>query len=209
MHPRNKSLVIISSFGTWFRSQAFTFEGPRAGLQCWRSDRISSGETRGAEIVQQFSARQDSMVSVIVSDDGVNIKFPRQDAGHGQQNVRNPRLGNMAERQCESHILYHPTEKFTLKTDGRFSASVTEVTIHRALLESLPLLQDLKSSTNDGTPAQVDLPCSLWGLVSLLVLLEGSVTVKEWFGGDPEHQDANLPSMTLQVQHCKLFSAHS
>ena len=132
----------------------------------------------------------DDMVRVDISDEGVIIRFAPDEPGAR-------RLDSMAERQCKRHILAHPSEQFSLKTDGRFPASVIAVTIDGALLERLPLLQDVRSSTNNVEPAEMEL---LWGLVSLLILLEGSVGVEEWFGGDPRLLAASLPGSTLLVR---------
>ena len=36
--------------------------------------------------------------------------------------------------------------------------------------------------------------------MSLLILLEGTVSVEEWFGGDPADSDPSLPGSTLLVR---------
>ena len=105
-----------------------------------------------------------------------------------------------AERQCRAHIAAHPTDEFTVKMNGRLPAPLTEVAFQSSLVEKLPYLCDVQHSTNSNKPAEVELPCPLWGLVSLLILLEGSVGVEEWFGGDPETLDASLPGHTLLVR---------
>ena len=65
-------------------------------------------------------------------------------------------------------------------------------------MEELPLLQDISQNTSPSTDAHADLelPCSVWGIVSLLLLLEGSVKLAHWFGGDCDH---SLPAQTLLV----------
>lgn len=108
-----------------------------------------------------------------------------------------------AEHQCRIHIASHPTKQFSLKFDGCFPGPAVEVTIKHSLLQQLPLLKDVQSSTHggEGTSTQVDLPCTVWGLVSLLILL-GGVGMEEWFGGDASNQGPSLPANTLLVRHC-------
>ena len=71
-----------------------------------------------------------------------------------------------------------------------------------SLVQQLPLLEDVQSSTTggDGKRAPAELPSTVWGLVSLLILLGGGVGVEEWFGGDPALQDPSLPANTLLVR---------
>ena len=138
------------------------------------------------------------MVRVDISDEGVSIGFAQDEPG-------TQHLDSIAERQCKSYILAHPLELFSLKTDGRIPASDVAVTIYGTLMERLPLLHDVRSSTNNVEHAEMELPCPLWGLMSLLVLLEGSVGIEEWFGGDPRLMAASLPGHTLLV---RLYDVH-
>ena len=89
-----------------------------------------------------------------------------------------------------------------VKFDGCLTTPAVEVTIKCSLVQQLPLLKDVQSSTPDGegTSTPTDLPCTVWGLLTLLILLGGSVGVEEWFGGDPSLQDPSLPANTLLVR---------
>lgn len=71
-------------------------------------------------------------------------------------------LGSLAaERQCRAHIASHPTYEFKLKTDGHFPAPQMEVSFSSGLLEQLPLLQDVRNTTEGQKSAPLELPCSL------------------------------------------------
>jgi hypothetical protein len=64
------------------------------------------------------------------------------------------------------------------------------------MVEKLPLLLDISKSTSSKqlAAAQLELPCSVWGFVSLLLLLEGNVKLSHWFRADT---DTSLPTQTL------------
>lgn len=106
---------------------------------------------------------------------------------------------NSAHRQCLLHMVAFPPSTFDCETSGKFSSPRTEVTLQRAVLEKLPILLDIANSTTadeGGTSTELELPCSVWGFVSLLLLLEGSMKPGHWFGGDSE---PSLPAQTLLV----------
>jgi hypothetical protein len=81
---------------------------------------------------------------------------------------------------------------------GGLSASRTKITLQRAMLEKLPVLLQVFNSTSgeQQTTAQIQLPCSVTGFVSLLLVLEGNVKLRPWFRGD---SDTSLPTQTLLV----------
>jgi hypothetical protein len=91
-----------------------------------------------------------------------------------------------------------PPTTFDCDTSGKMSAPRTEVILQRAMLGTLPLLVNLSKSTSskEQATAQLELPCSVWGFVSLLLLLEGNVKLSHWFQGDC---DTTLPIQTLLV----------
>ena len=104
-----------------------------------------------------------------------------------------------------------PPQNFDVELAGRASMPSTEVVIKRCLLEKIPLLRDISSNTSDvkGVSeaehpmggAEIELPCSVWGLVSLLLLLlEGCVVVKDWFEANWQTNDPSLPAQTLEVR---------
>lgn len=113
---------------------------------------------------------------------------------------------NSAYRQCWGHLMSKPGLEFDVEVTGRASAPGTEVVIQWSLLEKLPLLHDIASNTSsaeasaDEQGVEMLLPCSVWGLVSLLVLLEGRVTVRQWFESDWPANDPSLPAQTLEVR---------
>lgn len=122
-------------------------------------------------------------------------------------------------RQLSSMLCYSdaPTEsriRFEMLKEKQ--GPVIKLYVSREVLPQLPLLADIGSCTQtdpdsvnttegvsrDGnvTPA-----CSAWGLVSLVLLMEGEVEVEEWFGspdGDPA-----LPAATLEVRLIKPAAA--
>ena len=134
-----------------------------------------------------------------LSNGRVVIRFAHPD---GAAQAAQHELGSLAaERQCRAHIARHDlTDRVSVRLDRHVPAPVTEVIFEEAFVEQLPLLREVQDSTDAAKGSHVQLPCSSWGLVSLLILLEGSVGVEEWFGGDPETLDASLPGHTLQVR---------
>ena len=79
--------------------------------------------------------------------------------------------------------------------------------MQRGLLEKLPLLHDIAKSTDSvscaSTPQQAAdmmLPCSVWGLISLLLVAEGAVGVQQWFGSGSADCDPSLPAQTLEAR---------
>lgn len=120
---------------------------------------------------------------------------------------------NSAHRQCWLHIVSHAPREFSVTMTGNSKSPKTEVHIESALLNQLPLLCDAQAcasasaptatsgsgNTSQSNPAALQLPCSVWGLVSLLLLLEGSMTVAQWFDSDKPEADAALPAQTLEV----------
>jgi hypothetical protein len=105
---------------------------------------------------------------------------------------------NSAHRQCVQRMVAVPPANFDCEISGKVSAPRTEVILQRAMLEKLPLLLDISKSTSSKqqAAAQLELPCSVWGFVSLLLLLEGNVKLSHWFRADT---DTSLPTQTLLV----------
>lgn len=93
---------------------------------------------------------------------------------------------NAAQIQCWCRMLASPPREFDVKMTGSVSTPVTEVVLTGALVKLMPLLNEIDSSTVAKQQSQSDeessgkqisdfrLPCSVWGMVSLLLLLEGS-----------------------------------
>lgn len=112
---------------------------------------------------------------------------------------------NSAYNQCWTHLMCHPPRQFDVKPCGSAAAPQTDVAINSSLLAQLPLLLDVSQSTEQPKPDKkrtfMRLPCSVWGLVSLLVLLEGGVTIDSWFRRDRDARDldASLPAQTMKA----------
>jgi putative effector of murein hydrolase LrgA (UPF0299 family) len=102
-----------------------------------------------------------------------------------------------AHRQCLLRMGTVPPRTFTCVTEGNMSAPRAEIILQRSVLETVPLLLEMSNSTsNRQITSQLELPCSVWGFVSLLLLLERNVKLKRWFGSSG---DTFLPSQTLLV----------
>jgi hypothetical protein len=108
---------------------------------------------------------------------------------------------------------------------GSVSYPLIEITISSqgALLQQLPLLHEVDSSTssskehnqseeeieasyNGRQTADFMLPCPVWGMVSLLLLLDGT-PMKPWFGDTSS--DPGLVQHTLQVLNSCIFDTCS
>jgi hypothetical protein len=187
---------------------------------------VACGNDTDATQSDQYSAPGDGALQqgrfkakVHFEGDGVRVVVVQPaDASAAER-----RAYNSAHRQCTLHLVSHAPTLFDVETSGKLSCPVTEVHIKAELLQKLPLLQDVSKSTADveSEPHQnrtkklvedseeqdsgheyVDtaLPCSVWGLVSLLLLLlEGEVEVEEWFDSGKPESDAALPAQTLEV----------
>ena len=53
----------------------------------------------------------------------------------------------------------------------------------------------------------MQLPCSVGGLMSALLLLEGKVSLQQWFETDWPAKDTSLPTQTLVVRALNSFYA--
>lgn len=125
----------------------------------------------------------------------------------------NRKLYHSAQRQCCSRLMMDPPQAFDVDVSGSVSAPTITVTIEKSLMEKLPLLATIGNSTVDEDEddlmpeeseenvkaTQVELPCTVWALVSLLVLLEGNVSCQQWFQGTVSDSDASLPAQTVEV----------
>ena len=121
---------------------------------------------------------------------------------------------NSAHRQCLLHFVSRPAKQFKFVMSGDTSAPVVEVVVQRGLLEKLPLLHDIADSTDadcietesdtqaweTAGKACIMLPCSVWGLVSLLLVAEGAVSVQQWFGSGSADCDPSLPAQTFEAR---------
>ena len=155
-------------------------------------------------------------VNVFFSSAGVRVAV--QLPGPVDASAR--RAYNSGQRQCCNHLLSHPPKGFDVEVSGGLSAPVIEVKIQPCLLQQLPVLADIHSAgtsisgstcdpddefasrtEQETAPASIELPCSIWGLVSLLIFTEG-VSLRRWFQGNAPDCDPSLPVQTLEVCCC-------
>jgi hypothetical protein len=104
----------------------------------------------------------------------------------------------LAQRQCVQRILATAPSTFDCELSGKGSAPRTKLILQRAMFEKLPLLLDISKSTSNEQQesAQLELPCSVLGFVSLMFLLEGQLKPSALVQGD---SDTSLPTQTLLV----------
>jgi hypothetical protein len=135
--------------------------------------------------------KQKAKCSISFENDKVHLVVEQPDRAAAQRY-------NSAQMQCLQHMVDSPPTTFDCEISGRVSAPRTEVILQRAMVEKLPLLLDITQSTSSARQAaiELELPCSLWGFVSLLLLLEGNMKLNHWFRGD---RDTALPTQTLLV----------
>jgi hypothetical protein len=117
---------------------------------------------------------------------------------------------SLARSHCLQLMAESPPKTFECETSGEVFGPSTKVIVQETMLEKLPLLLDISTSTSskEQAAAPLELPCSVWGFVSLLLLLEGSAKPSHWFRADC---DASLPAQILVVcpHGCKsTASAH-
>lgn len=136
------------------------------------------------------------------NEDGARIRVARPEAATQLQR----QISFHAFTKCWKHLEAHPTTEFILQLLGSPSQPEYEVFISQRLLCQLPLLHDISCSTdqsadtcaNASSATAMKLFSVFWGFISLLVLIEGQVTVEEWFG-DPSAFNETLPAQTLEA----------
>jgi hypothetical protein len=135
---------------------------------------------------------------------------------------RNWKLYNSVKHQCRNLLENFPSQLFDVAVAGSLASPDTiAVTIEQILVDKLPLLHSVGSDTGDLEDGRtvivegaqivkatdVDLPFSVWALVSLLILLEGKVSCKPLFQCTGQDSDATLPAQALQVFGLPLCNA--
>jgi hypothetical protein len=110
------------------------------------------------------SFKNDKVYMVVEEPDDADKE--RNDSAHGQ---------------CLLRMVAYPPTLFDFETSGKVATPRIEIILQRAMLEKLPLLLDITESTSSKriADAPLELPCSVWGFVSLLLLLEGNVKLSE------------------------------
>ena len=155
-----------------------------------------------------------SSVLVSFTSANVSIVFQNKDAADGAD-VHKAAYAS-AQRQCMSQILSSSPKGFELQTTGSIAAPVTQtVILQRELVTELPILlvaSDTNAAKqqegNDGEessqkPIEMSLPCSVWGFVSLLLVLDGCFTedkILQPSSLDGEPAAAGLPLEAMEVR---------
>lgn len=122
-----------------------------------------------------------------------------------------------ASQQCIERLLQHPPATFHAELKGTNREPHLEVVLQTSAVKLLPLLSDIHeeaiaSEQPDGVTVPFNPPCSVWSLVTVLLLLEGDVTIEAWLG-NLEH-DVTLAARTLEVRpnlhlNSRYCAAHS
>lgn len=174
-----------------------------------RSTMASAAAQTPATSTAPRSSDSPFKVTVLFSSAGVRVVV--RQPGPAEASAR--RAYNSGQRQCCNHLLSQPPKGFDVEVSGGFSAPVVEVKIQPCLLQQLPVLADIAGSTEDAgaeslakqeetEPAEInlELPCSIWGLVSVLIIIEG-VSLRRWFRSNAPDCDPSLPVQTLEVRY--------
>lgn len=148
-------------------------------------------------------------VSVFFSSDGIRVVLKQPAPADTYARAR--KVYNSAQRQCCNHMLSEPPKNFDVEVYGGMVAPIIDVKIQPCLVQHLPVLAEIAASTSpagdecsereeqEADPAEIELPCSIWGLVSLLIFTEGGVSLKRWFQSSAPDCDPSLPVQTLEV----------
>jgi hypothetical protein len=107
-----------------------------------------------------------------------------------------------ASQQVIEQLLAHPTTTFYAELRGTNAEPHVNVVLKSSAIKALPLLADIHDEAcvadQERVTVPFDPPCSVWSLVTVLLLLEGAVTIDGWLG-NVEH-DVSLPARTLEVR---------
>jgi hypothetical protein len=108
-----------------------------------------------------------------------------------------------AWQQCMERLMAYPPSSFHAVLRGTNLSPHVDVVIRQSSLHSIPLLSDIwQEALADNFTKSVEVPfeppCSVWSLVSVMLLLEGDVTIDFWLGA--EEHDVSLAAQTLEVR---------
>lgn len=131
---------------------------------------------------------------------------------------------NMERTTSSSTSTSSPSSDLSMSqssSNGSYSSHIIEIILQEKLLKKLPLILDVvegirsiselkhrdSSEGRHGSAARYKrreagklmLSCSVWGIVSLLLLLSSEVTLKHWFASCCPDSDPGLPAETLKV----------
>lgn len=120
---------------------------------------------------------------------GVTVTFAQSSNSKG---LRAP--STASELRCRDYMAANSSLEFFVSVEGSLKEPRMQVTLHNALLKKLPLLADVLWSTS--THDAVLLPCSMWAILSLLVVLKPGVHANDLF----HDTDESLPAHTLLVR---------
>jgi hypothetical protein len=142
--------------------------------------------------VHQHNERKDGCgVSMTIDEIHVEAEQPADAADEGRY--------NFAQMQFLHPMAAIRPTTFDCKLSGWMSAPRTKFILQRAMFEKLPLLMDISNSTSteQQATAHLQLPCSMKGFMSLLLVLEGHMKLRQLIQGDI---DTSLPTQTLLVR---------
>ena len=109
----------------------------------------------------------------------------------------------LASQQCIEQLLAHPPATFHTEFKGTNIEPHLHVVLKSSALRALPLLGDIHEEAlcakdeHDSVTVPFNPPCSVWSLVTVLLLLEGDVTIDGWLGH--VENDVSLAARTLEV----------
>lgn len=118
-----------------------------------------------------------------------------------------------SQLHCMKQLMTRTPATFSCRLNLAAESSGVELTIQNALLRKLPFIASLQKqklgepagqkkaskSTDACHKAPFNPTCSMWGLVSLLLLIEKEVQIERWLGD--VDSDPALATHTLQVLH--------
>lgn len=143
---------------------------------------------------------------IVFGEDGVRVVVPQpKDATPAQLAAYSSGRG-----QCWQHMTCKPPRDFRVSLAGDIPSLAVTLHINPSLVSKLPLLADIASNTTNGNTGtkvngsdenslEVELTSSVWGIVSLLLLMEASVSMTHWFASSRAASDPVLPAQTLEV----------
>jgi hypothetical protein len=115
----------------------------------------------------------------------------------------------LASQQVIERLLSYPPKTFHAELKGTNLEPHLNVVLKTSALNALPLLADIHEEAfalaveQEIVTVPFNPPCSVWSLVTVLLLLEGDVTIEGWLG-NVEH-DVSLAARSLEVRNQHLW----
>ena len=152
-----------------------------------------------------------------ISSDGVRIVVDERVSLSAHEDKA---VHSWAHGQCLALVAERAPQSFRVATLAQSSSSSVDICISQCLVERLPVLLDIASCTVTGSSihstaktdrklpkkrrrddggVELSIPFGVCGLVTLLLLLEESVTLQHWFDSCRQNNAFGLAGQTLQV----------